>query len=188
MAEVAERSSPFASRSRPPACESLTPDEKEAFKALQAELGSADLRYARHCQLRTFTHALARLFAFCHLTEANRSRRYRACGICELSRGVAVNTRELTGVLHRSKSLVNALFVRIGFVPMQPSDADIRELGTMIECLDPTVLRNWTVRRSTKKQRAIPEAEAEPAPEPEPEPESEEDNEWEMQHALDQFL
>jgi hypothetical protein len=161
----------------PPACESLAPEEQEAFRALQAEVGSDDLRYSRNCQLKTFAHALARVFRFCHMAPTNLPRRYRACGICEISSGFAVNTKALARILRKSKSSVNSMFVGIGFASAPPSDADIRELKSKIDCAEAAVLRNWTVRRWKRPGATGSATDAEI---PNPEPDESAGSEWEM--------
>jgi hypothetical protein len=92
---------------------------------------------------------LTAICSYCIRGDRDDGLRCLACGLCWLERGlIAINTRQLSHVLKKSKSSINGSFALMRYAPMTPREQEVTKLCAAIPWLRGRAndLRQWTMR------------------------------------------
>lgn len=122
-------------------------DQEEYFK-LRSEVGSEKHRYQRFRRVDTFDSILLEIKKYCIRHDNDDWKRCLVCGICWLSGCLAVNVKQLSLLIQKSKSNINGVFSKLGYIT-DNKQANLRR--DLIETLP--ILRGnhieqkfWTIR------------------------------------------
>jgi hypothetical protein len=125
----------------------LSDADKSEYMALRKVVSSDEVRYNRHQRIRTFLKVMDDIRRYCESHVDESWLRYLVCGICWMSSGdIAVNTHQLRLLIGKSKSTINGVFAKMGYVtPDLDAKALIEKIPMLTSC--PRQLRQWTTRR-----------------------------------------
>jgi hypothetical protein len=120
------------------------------FHSLREHVSGRDNRYNRHQRIAVLERSLISIRSFCIRNEWSDWIRCLVCGITWLSSDeIAVNPRQLTYVLGKSKSSINGSFALMGYtaVPMKAHQGSL--IAKAIPYLETHIfeLRQWSVRK-----------------------------------------
>ena len=123
----------------------LSPEDKCRYDDLRQSVGSEDNRYNRNRRLVKFSDMLNEIRAYCEHMMADTWKRYLVCGICWFNGCLAINTRQLTLLLAKSKSSINGALAKMGYTTRA---GECNELLNAIPFLrgNSRESRQWTVR------------------------------------------
>jgi hypothetical protein len=127
----------------------LSDADRATFEVLRHTLSSPASRCCRNHRLAAFYEMLTAICGYCIRGERDDGLRCLACGLCWLERGlIAINTRQLSHVLKKSKSSINGSFALMRYAPMTPREQEVTKLCTAIPWLRGRAhdLRQWTMR------------------------------------------
>jgi hypothetical protein len=133
---------------RPKYYELLSPSDQERYDDLRAALSSQMCRNRRGKRLEGFSDMLASIRAFCIRDSEDDWKRCLVCGVCWLSRGIAINNRQLSLLLDKCKSSINGSLQKMGYSTLQSRSEGA---ASLLECMPMlknnfSELREWTVR------------------------------------------
>lgn len=126
----------------------LTDPDKAAYTRLRSALSSHVCRNRRGKRLETFAEMLAAIQTFCIRGEQDDWKRCLVCGVCWLSSGIAVNTRQLSLLIDKCKSSINGSLQKLGYSTIQSKNDSSTALTDFIPVLKNNFseLREWSVR------------------------------------------
>ena len=124
----------------------LSAEDQFGYNKLRQSVGSEDNRYNRNRRLVKFSDMLNEIRTYCEEMQVDTWKRYLVCGICWFSGCLAINTRQLTLLLAKSKSSINGALAKMGYTTRS---GECNELLNAIPYLrgNSRELRQWTVRQ-----------------------------------------
>jgi hypothetical protein len=141
--------------SRPPAYWSVLDNcDQHTYLALRRQFGLLTARTSRSRLAATYRFIIQQLDAFVNQKDGDDWKRSLVCGIVWLEGAIAVSTRQLSLLIGRSKSSINAGLQTLGTIP-----ASIDGIGPLLRtcpvflgaCAD---IRQWTIRMIISPQAA----------------------------------
>jgi hypothetical protein len=144
----------------------LTNNDRRAYEALHQEMRHIASR-TTHDQLgKMFKEIIARIHQFAVRNDSNDGKRCFVCGIVWFENALGISTRQLTKLVGRCKSSINAGLQSFGYatVPTTPEHLTllVRALPFLRE--NANEMRQWTIRHrlrdisGTELTKAEPEA------------------------------
>ena len=131
----------------PPFFDILVHSDQQQYLELRENLSSEKNRYQRYHRTDAFDSILEEIKKFCVRHEADDWKRNLVCGVCWLKGCIGVNVKQLMLLLNKSKSNINGVLAKIGYV--QDSSSDLKkDLIDAIPFLRGNYLeqRFWTIR------------------------------------------
>jgi hypothetical protein len=128
----------------------LSPEDAVLFDRLQKSVSSSRWKYNRNRKVQTLLDILSAVISFCTYRQEDSAKRFLACGICPMARGLATQTQSLARLLGRSKSSINGTFADMGYSSVATTESECRCLHELGQC--PRDVRKWTLR-----QQKVPE-------------------------------
>jgi hypothetical protein len=128
---------------------SLALPDKQMYEELRARLSNPDCKHCRNQSQKVFSSLLQEIQWFVARNDGNDAKRARACGICWLHDGIAVNSAQLGLFIGRKQSSINGSLQRGHYERVPISPDVLRELVTLLPELsdNPKELRKWTIRQ-----------------------------------------
>lgn len=141
-------SSPNHSDFKPKYFNLLNEEDQEQYTRLRSTLSSHICRNRRGKRLETFAEMLNAIKSFCIKGDSDDWKRCLVCGVCWLSNGIAINTRQLGLLIDKCKSSINGSLQKMGYSTLQSRSESAGPLTEAIPELKNnfTELREWTVR------------------------------------------
>lgn len=141
-------SSPNHSDYKPKYFNLLDEEDQEQYTRLRSTLSSHICRNRRGKRLETFAEMLNAIKTFCIHGDDDDWKRCLVCGVCWLSNGIAINTRQLGLLIDKCKSSINGSLQKMGYSTLQSRS---ESAGPLIEAIPElknnfAELREWTVR------------------------------------------
>ena len=131
----------------PPFFDILVHSDQQQYLEMRESLSSDKKRYQRYHRTDTFDSILEDIKKFCVRHDGDDWKRSLVCGVCWLKGCIGINVKQLMLLLNKSKSNINGVLAKIGYV--QDSSSDLkRELIEAIPFLRLNYLeqRFWTIR------------------------------------------
>ena len=133
---------------KPPYLNILVSSDQEQYAELRSALSSEKRRYQRFRRTDSFDEILNEIRHFCIRGNEDDWKRCLVCGICWPDGCIGVNVKQLALLINKSKSNINGVLAKLGYV----SDNSSSEFKhRLIECLP--ILRGnhleqrfWTIR------------------------------------------
>ena len=131
----------------PPFFEILTSTDKEKYMQLRKSFSSEKNRYQRYHRMDAFDSTLEEIRKFCIKKDSDDWKRCVVCGICWLKGALGINVKQLMLLLCKSKSNINGVLSKIGYMQDQSSEKK-KNLVETIPFLRGNYLeqRFWTIR------------------------------------------
>lgn len=141
-------SSPNHSDYKPKYFNLLNEEDQEQYTRLRSTLSSHICRNRRGKRLETFAEMLNAIKTFCIKGDSDDWKRCLVCGVCWLSNGIAINTRQLGLLIDKCKSSINGSLQKMGYSTLQSRSESAGPLAEAIPELKNNFseLREWTVR------------------------------------------
>jgi hypothetical protein len=150
-------------RTAVPHVEMLSRDDQMSFQILHHSLSARENRYNRHRRLVTLKTLLFGILSFCNRGDEDDSLRCFVCGLLWVEPlTLAVNTRQLSCLLRKSKSSLNGALAMMNWAPYPMTWETNEKLRQAMPILrqHPDNLRQWTIRRLAPPDEAsVPPAE-----------------------------
>ncbi|OHT13923.1 hypothetical protein TRFO_15819 [Tritrichomonas foetus] len=126
----------------------LDSSNQSQFCQLRAILASDNFRYNKSHSCNTIELILTMIKVFCLKDNEDDWKRCLVCGVIFFDKYVAINTRQLSTVLLKSKATLNAILFKAGYAPLQKSDEAYQSFQERMPYLrnHPMKFREWTVR------------------------------------------
>ena len=132
----------------PPFFEILVKADQQKYIELRASLSSEKRRYQRFRRTDSFDEILQEIKEFCIRHDDDDWKRCLVCGVCWPPGCIGINVRQLSLLIDKSKSNINGVFAKMGYVSDQ---SNLEFKRSLIECL-PILKGNhleqrfWTIR------------------------------------------
>jgi hypothetical protein len=136
----------------------LSDEEQVTFTLFHHQVSSAATVFQRNRRIALAGDQIRAVWMYCVRGDDNDWRRFLACGICWISPfRIAVHVKQFALLIGKSKSSVNIVLTKLGYVttPTQHSDAD--RLCDLIPYLrrQPLELRHWVIREMVEPPRDV---------------------------------
>lgn len=139
--------------SRPMYWENLSDIDKLGYENLQKDIANTIAISGRYKFTKTFQNIVDLIRAYIVRNNSTDKIRSLVCGIVWMSDSLALNTRQLTTLIGKCKSSVNAGFQSMGYVtvPMEANSA--KELAAIFPFMRTSIclMRQWTLRKLSSK-------------------------------------
>jgi hypothetical protein len=136
----------------------LADEEQATFSLFHQQLSSAATRYQRNRRFALAADQIRAAHTYCVRGDDNDWRRFLACGICWISPfRIAVHVKQFALLIGKSKSSVNGVLTKLGYVMTPTRPCDVDRLSDLIPYLrnDPRQLRHWAIRQTLAPQGHI---------------------------------
>ena len=132
----------------PPFFDILIQEDQQRYIELRASLSSEKRRYQRFRRTDSFDEILSEIKHFCIRNDDDDWKRCLVCGVCWPTGCIGINVRQLALLIDKSKSNINGVFAKMGYISDQ---SNLEFKRSLIECL-PILKGNhleqrfWTIR------------------------------------------
>ena len=136
-------------KSTPAYWDRLTPEDKHGYEMLQKALSSPECKNRRNKSNETFLEVLNMIKNYVVRGDGNDIIRSLVCGIVWLESGIAINTHQLSPLMHKCKSSINGSFQSLGYGTIPTGSDSSNELLSTFPFMRANFseLRQWTIRQ-----------------------------------------
>jgi hypothetical protein len=129
----------------------LTDSDQMTYISIRQALSSSACKHQRHHSTTINKDIITSLRGFIIRNDRDDWKRSIVCGICWLRDGIAINTRQLSLLVGKCKSSVNAMFQNLGYTTIPSARDYAPSLVEFFPILKDNFaeLRKWTIRFST---------------------------------------
>ena len=126
----------------------LVKSDQEGYLELKTSLSSEKRRYQRFHRTDSFEEIITEIKKFCIRNDCDDWKRCLVCGICWPQGCIGINVRQLALLIDKSKSNINGVFAKMGYVSDQGNIEFKRSLVEFLPILRGNHLeqRFWTIR------------------------------------------
>ncbi|KAH0792556.1 potassium/sodium hyperpolarization-activated cyclic nucleotide-gated channel 1 [Histomonas meleagridis] len=136
-------------KSTPAHWELLTPEDQHGYEMLQKALASPECKNRRNKSNETFIEVLNTIKNYVVRGDEGDIKRSLVCGIVWLESGIAINTHQLSPLIHKCKSSINGSFQSLGYGTIPTGSDSSNELLSTFPFMRANFseLRQWTIRQ-----------------------------------------